>query len=123
MFIHTFELSMFIDYNDYLSLKEKLPNARTRGGKKEKYLVYDSSYNDYGIAIAMRKTSEKEWKYPEAKEDILILYVNVSKLNVPGDERNHIHNKEKFKEALERLDEKINDIFSEKCINVMLFDV
>lgn len=108
---------MFIDYNDYLSLKEKLPNARTRGGKKEKYLVYDSSFNDDGIAIAMRKTSEKEKNYPKAKKDILILYVNVSKLNVPGDERNHVDSKEKFIEALERLDEKIKDIFSETCMN------
>lgn len=116
MFIHTFELSMFIGYGTYLLLKDELPNARMCGGKKEKYLVYDSSYNDNGIAIAMRKTSEKEWKYSEAKEDILILYVNISKLYVPGDEKNHIDNEEKFREAMEKLDAKIKEIFSATCM-------
>lgn len=116
MFIHTFELSRFIDYKDYLDLKSELPNANSRGGKKEKYLVYDSSYNNEGIAIALRQTSEKEWKYPGAKENILILYVNVSKLQVTGDERNYIECAEEFIDALNILKQKISIIFLETCM-------
>lgn len=112
-FIHTFELNQKISFEEYDILVHYFKCFRSnQESLKKLHGLVCTTYSKKGITLTLRSCTKNEKKRNRANlSHMLVVVVNPSKVLFEGCAVNHIHEKSRFKEALEILDQKLEIIF------------
>lgn len=115
-FIHTFELIKPIETDVFLNLKRSCAFILADNYSPENEIYVNRCYADNGLMITMRKCSDNEIKTNKTAF-VLELRIDPNKLIYKGNAVYHIHDRGDFKEAVEILREKVDEVLGIRELN------